>query len=245
MFRCLDREKRAVPRDNVEGEISCWVSWRQQKGSHGGMLSRHWLNKWRVPGDHFPSTETGRKHSRAYIRRGNQELYLVLLDSKCLRGVRVEMPSRRLHKWVRSWGGCLNRGLSTETGRAAGAGTVRGKGRRGRGGRAPRPGWEHHLQGPWRAELTRATGKRGSGEGEATAKAGRCWELTSTGTNLRRNRTPSCCMEAATFSAISWSKPRRSCERTMTVTSRPRPARKPAHSSATEDAPTTRVAPGQ
>lgn len=81
------------------------------------------------------------------------------------------MPSRRLHKWVRSWGGCLNRGLSTETGRAAGAGTVRGKGRRGRG----RPGAETRVGAPSSGSLAsranegnrkaRERGGRGDSEG--------------------------------------------------------------------------------
>ena len=51
----------------------------------------------------------------------------------------METPSRQLHKWLWGWAGCLSRGLSAETGRAAAGGTARGKGRRGRGGRVPRP----------------------------------------------------------------------------------------------------------
>eukprot|EP00732_Lithocolla_globosa_P003655 Lithocolla_globosa_v1_NODE_3019_length_1790_cov_311.439263.p3 type:complete len:180 gc:universal NODE_3019_length_1790_cov_311.439263:754-1293(+) len=45
-------------------------------------------------------------------------------------------------------------------------------------------------------------------------------------------------------SAICWSKPLRGMERIMTVVSEPRWVRKPAHSSATYEAPTTRVLPG-
>lgn len=45
--------------------------------------------------------------------------------------------------------------------------------------------------------------------------------------------------------AMSWSNPLRRMDLTITVTSNPRPARNPAHSKATQEAPTTRVFPGQ
>lgn len=45
-------------------------------------------------------------------------------------------------------------------------------------------------------------------------------------------------------SAHCWSNPRRGIERIMTVVSYPSPAMKPAHSSATYEAPTTSVLPG-
>eukprot|EP00900_Chrysochromulina_parva_P027778 jgi/Chrpa1/9634/Chrysochromulina_OHIO_Genome00014969-RA len=44
--------------------------------------------------------------------------------------------------------------------------------------------------------------------------------------------------------AICWSKPRSGMERIMTCVSKPTPWMKPAHSSATYEAPTTSVLPG-
>ena len=49
---------------------------------------------------------------------------------------------------------------------------------------------------------------------------------------------------AVTCPAICWSKPRSGMERIMTVVSKPTPWMKPAHSSATYEAPTTSVLPG-
>lgn len=71
--------------------------------------------------------------------------------------------------------------------------------------------------------------------------------LTTTfiGTYLRRNFTPCSSMCSPARLAMSWSKPLSRMDRTMTVTSRPSPAKKPPHSRATYEAPITRVFPGQ
>lgn len=52
----------------------------------------------------------------------------------------------------------------------------------------------------------------------------------SLGAYLNKNLTPRSCMADVTMSAICWSKPRSTIERTITVASKPRPFRKPAHS---------------
>lgn len=56
---------------------------------------------------------------------------------------------------------------------------------------------------------------------------------TFVGTYLRRNFTPCSSIYSPARLAMSWSKPRSRMDRTMTVTSRPRPARNPPHSRAT------------
>ena len=68
---------------------------------------------------------------------------------------------------------------------------------------------------------------------------------TLVGTQGRTKLIPWLSMYSPIFSAICWSKPRRSIDRTMIVTSSPIPCRKPPHSSDTYDAPTISVLPGQ
>mmetsp|Transcript_41984 Transcript_41984/g.70983 ORF Transcript_41984/g.70983 Transcript_41984/m.70983 type:complete len:206 (-) Transcript_41984:414-1031(-) len=68
--------------------------------------------------------------------------------------------------------------------------------------------------------------------------------VTSSGTAGRRTRTPVPSRPRSTRSAMSWSNPRSGIERIMTATLWPSPRRKPAHSSATYDPPTTRTSPG-
>uniref|UniRef100_A0A6B0UM76 Putative secreted protein n=1 Tax=Ixodes ricinus TaxID=34613 RepID=A0A6B0UM76_IXORI len=57
--------------------------------------------------------------------------------------------------------------------------------------------------------------------------------LTSLGRQVQRKRVPTDSMWLVTSLDICWSNPRRQMDRTMTLTSKPRPLRKPAHSNAT------------
>lgn len=71
-----------------------------------------------------------------------------------------------------------------------------------------------------------------------------CW-FTLVGTQGRMKLIPWLPMYSPIFSAICWSNPRSNMDRTMMETSRPIAWRKPPHSRATYEAPTTRVFPGQ
>mmetsp|Transcript_12583 Transcript_12583/g.42543 ORF Transcript_12583/g.42543 Transcript_12583/m.42543 type:complete len:244 (+) Transcript_12583:751-1482(+) len=110
-------------------------------------------------------------------------------------------------------------------------------------GSAPRPSWAVSAVRPIAARTVSNSPRPPSVK--ATAKAPLAADLSmDAGCTPRRMRTPRDSRCAATRSAQSRSNARSGTERTSTVTSRPRPARKPAHSRAMYEPPTHSVFPG-